>query len=297
MTFAQAHRTATARLSAGGLERDEAHATARILLDAITSTPHAHLTRGNEVLSAAQATRFKAALAELGRGRPLAYVLGNREFYGLEFRCDERALIPRPETELLVEFALQILNSKPETRNPKLADLGTGTGCIAITIAKHCANVEIFATDVSTDALELARENARTHGVDERIRFVPGVLSDWAAPLCEYSGRFDVIVSNPPYIAPRDIAKLQTQIKDFEPRRALDGGEDGLDCYRQLAAQSGVLLAPGGVLACELGTDQFEAARQIFTDCGWKVGDAIFDLQGIARVLVAHQAGAAAEAV
>jgi release factor glutamine methyltransferase len=290
MTFAQAHQTATARLAASGLERAEAHATARILLDAIASTPHAHLTRNEEVLSALQIAHFETALAELESGRPLAYVLGKREFYGLEFRCDERALIPRPETELLVEFALQTLNSKPETRNPKLADLGTGTGCIAIAIAKHCANVEIFATDASSEALSLARENASTHGMDERIRFVPGVLGDWTAPLRAYSGRFDVVVSNPPYIAPRDIEKLPAQIKDFEPRRALDGGEDGLNCYRQLAAQCGTLLAPGGVLACELGVGQFETARAIFTEHGWKVGDAIFDLQGIARVLVAQQA-------
>lgn len=287
MTISEAHQHAFAQLSACGIERSEAHVTARILLDAITSTSHAHLTHGDRVLSPQQLSRFETALAQLESGHPLAYILGAREFYGLEFRCDERALIPRPETELLVELALQELSKKPQ--NSKLADLGTGTGCIAIAIAKHCAHVDICATDASINALGLACENARTHGVDACIRFLLGTAGDWVAPLREYSGSFDVIVSNPPYIAPRDIETLQTQVKDFEPRSALDGGEDGLDCYRQIAAQCGALLAPDGVLACELGAGQFAAVRTIFEANGWKVGDAIFDLQGIARVLSAQR--------
>jgi release factor glutamine methyltransferase len=287
MTFSQAQRHAITRIAPCVSERTEVHATARLLLDAITGIPHAHLTHGERVLSEAQFARFDVALTELEQGRPLAYILGVREFYGLEFRCDERALIPRPETELLVEFALQVLSKKPQ--NSKLADLGTGTGCIAIAIAQHCAHVDISATDASSGALALAQENARARGMNRRIRFVLGMPGDWAAPLGEYSGCFDVLVSNPPYIAPREIETLQTQVKDFEPRSALDGGSDGLDCYRQLASQCEVLLSPGGVLACELGRGQFEEVRAIFEANGWNVGDAIFDLQGIARVLTAQR--------
>ncbi len=291
MTILQAHNQASQLLSNGLYTREEAHVTARILLDAVTGASHAHLTRAQETLTASQTARFETALNALIRGCPLAYILGTREFFGLEFRCDERGLIPRPETELLVEYALAQLKERARLesrRQLRVADLGTGTGCVAISIAKNFPAAHVFATDVSPATLELARENARLHEVEDKIHFYLGKNGDWAFPLVGGNeSAFDVIVSNPPYIAPRDIAELPVQIRDFEPHGALDGGADGLDCYRQIARQCGMLLAPGGTLACELGIGQFEDVRHIFQSNDWQVDASILDFQGISRVIVA----------
>jgi release factor glutamine methyltransferase len=298
-TIAQAHRGARQYLMDGGQTREEAHLAVRLLLDHLTSTPHAHLTRAGEewgkVLDGDKQAHFLRALEELKSGRPLAFVLGTSAFYGLEFRCDERALIPRPETELLIETLLYELSTRPPSLPPKglpaqrlrIADLGTGTGCIAVTLATQLPEAEIFATDVSPAALKLARENAYIHGVENRIRFLAGKINDWAAPLLEW-GKFDCLLSNPPYIAAREIEELQIQIKKFEPRAALDGGEDGLNCYRELAVQCRVLLKPGGALLCELGYGQFEDVRAIFEACNWSVENPVFDGAGIARVALAR---------
>jgi release factor glutamine methyltransferase len=292
MTILQAHGQASLSLSNGLYSREEAHSTARILLDDVVGASHVHLTRAQDTLTARQIERFEAALNDLLKGRPLAYILGTREFFGMEFHCDERGLIPRPETELLVEFALEQLEKQArlEPQRPLLvADMGTGTGCVAISIAKNFPSARVIATDVSPATLELARENARLHAVEDRMNFVPGKQGDWAAPLLsEGASAYDVIVSNPPYIAPRDIAELPVQIKDFEPRGALDGGPDGLDCYRQIARQCLELLAPGGVIACELGIGQFHKVQRIFEENGWKVGEPVLDLQSIERVVIAR---------
>lgn len=292
MTILQAHNQASRLLSERLYPREEAHVTARVLLDAVIGASHAHLTRALETLTDAQAARFETALGELQNGRPLAYILGTREFFGLEFRCDERGLIPRPETELLVEFALEQLKERARLesqRQFRVADLGTGTGCVAISIAKNFPSAQVFATDVSPTTLELARENARLHAVEGRMGFVAGEQSNWASPLLDQGeSAFDVIVSNPPYISPPDIAELPVQIKNFEPRGALDGGPDGLDCYRQIALQCCALLAPGRVIACELGIGQFESVRHIFHRAGWSVDAPIRDFQGIERVIVAR---------
>jgi release factor glutamine methyltransferase len=293
MTIFQAHRTIFHLLVEKTGDREEARATARRLMDELTATPHAHLTQPDRVLPPYAQARFQSALTALKNNRPLPYILGEQEFYQLTFRCDERALIPRPETELLVQTALEKFRSQISNRGTfRIADLGTGSGCVAIAIAFHSPDAQIIATDVSPGALELARENACRHHLAERILFVPGKEGDWASPLREYSrpegGGFDVIVSNPPYIAPRDIENLPLQIKDFEPRRALDGGEDGLDCYRQIAAQCKPLLKPNGTLACELGAGQFAGVRAIFENENWRVQKPIRDFAGIERVLVAQ---------
>ncbi len=291
MTIMQAHNQASQLLSDKLYSREQAHVTARILLDAVVGASHVHLTRAQDALTAAQTERFETALSELLGGRPLAYILGTREFFGLEFRCDERGLIPRPETELLVEFVLEQLTERIRLephRQFRVADLGTGTGCVAISIVKNFPSAQVFATDVSPTTLELARENARLHAVEGRMEFVAGKQDNWASPLLgQGEAAFDLIVSNPPYISPSDIAELPVQIKNFEPRGALDGGPDGLDCYRQIARQCRVLLAPKGALACELGIGQFESVRHIFHRADWSVDAPIRDFQGIERVIVA----------
>ena len=174
-----------------------------------------------------------------------------------------------------------------------MADLGTGSGCIAVSIAHSLPQTVVYATDLSRDALELARENARLHHVENRIEFVKPIdylsekVNNWSLPLERegFAGMFDCVVTNPPYISPRDIEQLPPQIKDFEPRLALDGGEDGLDCYRQIAAQCGTLLTPDGFLLAELGAGQFAEVRAIFESNGWSVSPPIFDFAGHERVL------------
>jgi release factor glutamine methyltransferase len=198
----------------------------------------------------------------------------------------EGALIPRPETELLVETAVKRLWHLPSA---VVADLGTGSGCIAVSVAHELPHSFVIATDASENALEIARANASAHGVLERVELVSGMEEQWAEPLLARSltGKFDAILSNPPYIAVGEIETLQPQIKDFEPRSALDGGEDGLDCYRQIASQCAELLTPNGFLAVELGAGQFDDARHLFEYSKWRVEEPIRDLAGIERVLVA----------
>lgn len=260
----------------------EARATARLILDYVIGTRYAHLLQPDLQLSAAQLERLEGTLSAVAGGRPLPYLTGQREFFGWTLGCDERALIPRPETETLVEAALVRTGTQP-----RVADLGTGTGCIAISIAHARPDATVYATDVRPDTLELAMANARLNGVEQRIQFLHSRAGDWAAPLVNEAGAFDAVLSNPPYIAAAEIATLQPEIRDWEPREALDGGVDGLDCYRQLAAQCGCLLAPEGFLMVELGAGQFPAVREIFSASGWLVAEPLHDLAGIARVLTA----------
>lgn len=290
-TLTEIYEAAQQTLRAAGYEPEEARVTARLLLDEISATFHTHLKFRDKpldkVLDAAQRTRWNAALEQLEHGRPLAYVLGHCEVFGLKFQCDERALIPRPETEVLVEAALRFMN-QTENQNWKVADLGTGSGCIAITLALHNPHVQIYATDASPEALQLARDNASTLDTAARVHFLAGEPNDWSVPLLPFKP-FDVLVSNPPYIAAQELETLQPQIRDYEPRIALTPGEDGLKAYRQIAEQCGVLLRSGGVLLCELGIGQFDSAREIFEKEGWRADEPIFDYAGIERVLLARR--------
>lgn len=307
MNVEEIYRIARARLRIEGWDEDEARVTARVLCDEAVGAPYSHLLRPDVSIANPALQMWHTRLNKVARGAPLAYVLGRREFFRLEFHCDERALIPRPETELLVETALEKLKDHPA---PRVADLGTGSGAIAVSLAVNLPSAQVWATDISSDALQLAQTNALRYGVGDRINLVAGQRDQWAAPLEAWLAEvrsvfpdsaslgsaanqreaflFDAILSNPPYIAREEIEDLQTQIRDFEPRTALDGGDDGLDCYRQLAVQCGPLLKNDGFLAVELGAGQFNEVRQIFIDEGWSVEAPRFDLQNIARVLVAQ---------
>lgn len=284
----EAHRHALKVLYARrpDLSRDETHALARVLLDDIVGLSHAHLQQPERPLKNEQVQQFDSALEQACLGRPLPYILHRREFWGLEFFVDERVLIPRPETETLVETTLARLQDMPA---PRIADLGTGSGCIAISLAHARPGAQFVATDASSAALEVATLNAQRLAVFERVTFVNGDTSNWAAPLLENElAPFDAVVSNPPYIAHEAITSLQPEIVRYEPHAALDGGADGLDCYRSIAMQTRVLLAPQGFLAVELGAGQFDAVRAIFQLQGWRVEPAVLDLAGIERVLVAR---------
>ena len=283
MTIAEIYREALMLLRAAHYEEDEARAIARILTDEVGGERFSHLSQPEMVLDEAIVNHWRAQLNRVAWGEPLPYVLGRQEFCGLEFSCDVRALIPRPETELLVEFAKTRLE---DYSAPRLADLGTGSGCIAVALAHFLPYAEVWATDISQGALDLSRANAQKHGVENRMHFSKGQSDSWAAPLANL--KFDAILSNPPYIPKAEITELQLSVRSYEPHTALDGGADGLDCYRQLAAQCRTLLNNSGFFACELGAGQWDAVKILFEEAGWIVDSPLYDLQEIPRVLIAH---------
>ncbi len=236
-----------------------------------------------------------AALREMMRRRgqrePLQYILGSMSFCGLELALSPDVFIPRPETELLAEKGWEFLNaslaqgaSSQTDRTPLALDVGTGSGCLAIALAFHCPQAEVFAADLSAAALELASRNAARHGTDSRIRFLHG---DGFAALPEPM-RFDLIVSNPPYIPSAEIAALPPEVRDHEPRQALDGGADGLDYYRRWASESASFLRADGRLMVELGAGQAGRVTEIFQAQKWIVEWVERDYNQHPRILVAH---------
>jgi release factor glutamine methyltransferase len=222
-----------------------------------------------------------AALREMVKrrvsGEPLQYITGEAEFCGLKFAVDRRVLIPRPETELLVEA---VAERKPGT----IVDVGTGSGCIAVSLAKKLPASEITAIDASPEALEVAAGNVNRHGVEKKVRLLPGDLLQ-ALP---DSFAADAIVSNPPYIARGELAKLPKEVKDFEPVRALVAGEDGLEVIRRLVTDARrVLSSPDGFVALEIGAGQRAAVEELFFGADYTVAQVLKDLQGHERVIVA----------
>lgn len=210
-------------------------------------------------------------------GEPLQYITGEVEFCGLKLLVDKRVLIPRPETELLVQAVLQ--------RNPrKIIDVGTGSGCIAIALAKKLPEAEITAVDVSPEALEVARENGKLHQVEKNVRFLE---SDLLQALPD-SFVVEAIVSNPPYIADGELAKLPKEVRDFEPVRALAAGEDGLKVIRRLVMDAKRILSPSGFMALEIGAGQRKVVEDIFGQQGHEVVEVVKDLLGHERVIVAQ---------
>jgi release factor glutamine methyltransferase len=202
----------------------------------------------------ADRNRFKELIQRRIAGWPVAYLVGTRDFYLLTFEVTPAVLIPRPETETLVAEALAFL--KPKVA-PAVLDVGTGSGCIGVSVAHQKKDSHVTAIDVSPDALEVAKRNAAKAGVADRVTFLQG---DLFAPL-PAGATFDLIASNPPYIAAAEFAGLQAEVRDHEPRAALDGGADGLAFYRRIAAAVGPFLKPGGKLLLEIGSTQDEAVR------------------------------------
>ncbi len=289
MTILEAHGRGLQVLAASrNLPREEAHARARLLLDFVAGRRYAHLMSPAQVLEPRQAQAFERALERAARGEPLPYIVGEQEFAGRAFHVTPATLIPRPETEYLAEAVGKYLQAQGAQRNQdelSLADLGTGSGALAVTLALEVPGARVLATDISAAALEVAARNARRHGVEGRVELA---LSDasWLAPL---RGRtFSAIVSNPPYIAARDIEALQIEVRGFEPRAALDGGADGLDAYRLLALEAAQYLGPGGFIALEVGAAQWAEVARLFARSGWQAQAPILDFAGIERVLVAR---------
>lgn len=258
-------RAAIARFHQAGI--DSPTLTARLLLAATLDKPREWLVAHNDhPLDAAQAAAFERLVARALAHEPLAYLLGRREFYGLELVIDSRALIPRPETELLVERALEHLRAPRQdkmdaaTDSVDAIDVGTGSGAIAIAIARHAPGARLIATDVSAEALQLARVNAARHGVEDRITFAQADLLD------NVSHRARVITANLPYVTTEEIEALPPEIQAHEPRIALDGGRDGLALVRRLLGQLPAHLLPGGAAFFEIGAAQGPAALRAATD-------------------------------
>jgi release factor glutamine methyltransferase len=223
-------------------------------------------------------------------GEPLQYILGHQEFWSLNFRVDPRVLIPRPETELLVEQSLLILRQfQTPKRSPSVLEIGTGSGAIAIALAKEVKNIILVATDISREALVLANENARSAGVQHQINFVN---ADLFGPLHPSKGiqPFDLILSNPPYITRRKMNTLAKEVKDYEPRIALDGGEDGLAYYRHIIPEACFYLREGGWLLLEVALGQSGNVSEMIEEEGnFLKPESIPDLSGIGRVVKAQK--------
>ena len=235
-------------------------------------------------LSPAEINSLRELVKRRGRREPLQHITGATSFCGYEIVVNRHALVPRPETELLAELGWQFLstfNPQPSTA----LDFGTGTGCITIALAAKCPNAKIIATDISADALALAREIAAKNNLAGRIEFLHG---DGFAALPAGS-KFDLIISNPPYVPSAEIETLQPEVRDFDPRMALDGGADGLDFYRKLAAEAKPFLKPDGKIMLEFGDGQAAAIRKIFENEKWIVEAIKDDYSQRERILIARQ--------
>lgn len=215
---------------------------------------------------------------------PVQYLVGSQEFWGLDFRVTPAVLIPRPETEGVVEEALAELERKG---SPRIADVGCGSGCIAVALASSRADAELIAIDISPAALAVARENALRSETHHRIRFVSGDLLE--PVLAETPGELDAVVSNPPYISDAELLELSPEVAEHEPRLALAGGVDGLDVVRRLLPQAARALAPGGVLVSEIAAGHSTTAQTLVEASGLELLRIQSDLAGIPRVVVARK--------
>jgi release factor glutamine methyltransferase len=279
-TAAEVRRALTAKFQAVGL--DSPNLDSRILVGHALGLDHAALAAAATRKLGADEENVIATLANRRlTGEPVARILGYKEFWSLPLRIDAATLVPRPETETVVEAALAALDmGGPRSRKLRIADLGTGSGALILALLSELPDAFGVATDTSTEALAVARDNARRLALT-RAGFV---ACDMAATL---RGPFDAIVSNPPYIASGDIATLASDVRDFDPHLALDGGTDGLDFYRAIAATAPALLAPGGVLVVELGIGQAEPVAEFFAAAGLAPSPPRPDLNGTPRALVA----------
>jgi release factor glutamine methyltransferase len=271
-----------------GLEHGEAHLRGgphperarrdaeALLLHVVRRERAALLARWKEVLAKEEAVLYAALIVRRAAGEPLQYILGETEFYGLTFKVTPDVLIPRPETEHLVEKVIELAAGYTQ---PCIVDMGTGSGAISVALARALPDAQITAIDVSPSALAIAGENARRNAASERIRFLQGrLLAPVAAEL------FDIVVSNPPYVPASERASLDVEVRDYEPGLALFAGEDGLDVIRHLIPDAFATLAHGGRLALEFGFGQVQAVSTLLRESGFEDIEIVPDLQGIPRV-------------
>jgi release factor glutamine methyltransferase len=280
-TVDETRRALTARFKSAGV--DSAELDARLLVGAALKLDLTGLiTSASRLVTDAEAAQIESFAARRLSGEPVARILGHKEFWGLPLKLSAETLVPRPDTETVVELALEI--ARESARPLRIADLGTGTGAILLALLSELPHAFGVGTDLSLDALATARQNAGELGLAARARFV---ACDYAKTL---AGPFDLIVSNPPYIPSADIAGLAIEVRDHDPRSALDGGADGLDAYRALVPQAASLLASGGALVVEGGQGQSGQIEALMTAAGLVAGNpAKADLGGIPRAIAGRK--------
>jgi release factor glutamine methyltransferase len=273
-----------ATLLEGGFHPENARRDAETLMLHMLRRNRAWLiAHGNEELPDALCANYTAMVERRRRGEPIQYITGEQEFYGLLFGVTPEVLIPRPETELLVEKALE---AAAEWVEPRILDVGTGSGAIAVALACQLPQAEVTALDVSSAALNVARTNARRNGIEGLIQFVESDLLDGVAGVS-----FEIIVSNPPYVPSLDYASLCVEVREYEPGLALFAGQDGLEVYRRLIPVAFAALAPGGSLLMEIGYEQAKPVSDLLMDSGYDGVNFIPDLQGISRVACGRRPG------
>ncbi len=278
MTIQQALRDAAAQLAAAQIP-DPAQDALLMLSHILHREPFAVRLDGMKELSPEDSARYRALLLHRAQRQPLQYLLGEQWFYALPFYVDDRVLIPRQETESLCELGIGFLTPLP---SPRALDLCTGSGAIAVTLKHNCPHAQVWAADLSPDALAVARRNAGAHKAE--IAFYEG---DLFAPLAGMT--FDLILSNPPYIETADCAALQEEVRR-EPLMALDGGTDGLDFYRRIAHEAHLHLTPGGMLAMEIGCTQAEAVSALLAETNaYRDIAVVRDLYGMERIVKAYK--------
>ena len=279
MTLREALEYGVTRLSEGPHPEKARRDAEGLLIHASGRSRTDLLARGEDEVSAVHATLYEALVNRRRKGEPIQYITGEAEFYGLSFHVTGDVLIPRPETEHLVESVLELARSFAA---PRILDVGSGSGAIAVSLARHLPEASITAIDISPKALALAQTNAQRNGAAIRLR-----QGDLLAPVA--SETFDFIVSNPPYVPLRDRGSLSVEVGEYEPAVALFAGEDGLDIYRRLIPAARSALDPGGFVALEIGYGQQDAVRRLLDGAGYVEISFIPDLQGISRVAVGRR--------
>jgi len=299
MQLKQALASAVDRLQAAGVgsPRMNAEVLLMFLLGVNRAYLYAHPERE---LTAEEESRYDEVLAQRTTGMPSQYITGHQEFWGLDFVVSPAVLIPRPETEHLVETVLELARGVPQ---PKVVDVGTGSGCIALALAYELLSAEVYAVDVSAEALEIARANAARLQLENRVRFLRSnifaVIPSEPWPVRGTGGAsrgtcfsltdFDFVVSNPPYVGFGEAEKVQKSVRDFEPRMAVFAGEHGLDVIGPLVEQAHRALKPGGWLAVEIGYSMQDAVLNLLNPTMWEDVRVVPDLQGIPRVITAQK--------
>jgi len=291
-TVENARRGLTARLTCGGI--CSAELDTRLLIGAVLGLDlTGMIIAANRLLSPDESTCLEGFVRRRLGGEPVARILGTKEFWGLPLKLSAETLVPRPDTETVVELALEMLRANPAANSPRnlprnrswrIADLGTGSGAILLALLRELPDARGFGTDISAAALQMAQANAADLGLADRATFI---ACDYAAGL---SGPFDLVVSNPPYVRSADIAGLAAEVRDHDPPRALDGGVDGFDAYRALIPQAARLLGPGGALVVESGQGQTGQIEDLMTAAGLTAeSPPRADLAGIPRAVAGRK--------
>jgi release factor glutamine methyltransferase len=294
MTIKETLDEATEKLRASGIE--EARRDATLLLMCATEKDRVHLlTHDEDAIDENVLKNYLTFIERRASGEPLQYITGRQEFFKLEFEVTPDVLIPRPETEILVEAALEIIDTKITTdngqrttdksqiRTPLICDVGVGSGCIIVSLLHERKSLRGVGLDISKAALTIAERNAKRHGVDSRLMLFE---SDCFSALEGKDFEFDLIVSNPPYINKEDFQTLQSEVKSYEPQQALTPGGDGLNVIRRLLKDAPRFLKDGGYLIFEIGYDQSETVKEMIDEKSWTLIEIRRDLQGIPRTVV-----------